>query len=296
MSTSPLDTFTRAAEAAANQVISAYSTSFAAATRLLGVRHRQHVRNIYALVRVADELVDGVAQEAGLEPDEQEANLARFVAETHQALLNGFSTDLVIHAFSRTARSAHIGRELIDPFFDSMATDLSHSTEPGTAAFDREAHDRYVYGSAEVVGLMCLRVFIRDEPISRADLERLELGARRLGAAFQDINFLRDLADDTDRLHRSYLGAEGRLSTAARDARVSRIRVQLADAEEVLPLLPRDARAAVRSAAALFRALTDRIAAADVDRLYQERIRVPDAVKAAIIANSLASTWREPKP
>ncbi|VXC34493.1 Phytoene synthase [Arthrobacter sp. 9V] len=287
--------FTRTAERAANQVISAYSTSFGLACRLLGSRHRQHVRNIYALVRVADELVDGVTAEAGLSYQEQCDALAHFIDETHLAVQLGYSSDLVIHAFAQTARAARIDASLIDPFFDSMRMDLGeHSSAPAAPLrFDADAHDGYVHGSAEVVGLMCLRVFMRDEKIDDADATALEYGAGRLGAAFQNINFLRDLADDTTRLGRSYLGTSDHLEDQDRMEWVRTIRAQLADANAVIPLLPRDARAAVRSASALFQALTDRIEQTTVDELYRSRVRVPDAVKAGLAARAVASTWME---
>lgn len=286
-----LTTFTKAAERAADQVIASYSTSFGAATRLLGRRHRQHVRNIYALVRVADELVDGVAAEAGLTFKEQTQGLERLQDETRRALACGYSSDLVVHAFARTARHCGIGADLIEPFFCSMRTDLV--SDQSMARFDDAAHDAYVYGSAEVVGLMCLRVFIRDGAHSEPERDRLEHGARQLGAAFQDINFLRDLSDDTFRLGRSYLGVTDRMSTADRDACVARIRHQLGEAEAVVALLPRDARAAVRSAAWLFGALADRIAHTEVAELYRRRVRVPNPVKGSIIVRALACTWRE---
>jgi phytoene synthase len=290
--------FTRTAERAANQVIAAYSTSFGLACRLLGSRHRQHVRNIYALVRVADELVDGVTAEAGLNYEEQCEALTHFIDETHRAVNIGYSSDLIIHAFAQTARAAGIDETLIDPFFASMRTDLGErSAAPAAPAlplrFDSEAHQGYVHGSAEVVGLMCLRVFMRDQTIDDADAAALEYGASRLGAAFQNINFLRDLADDTNRLGRSYLGTSDHLEDSGRLEWVGTIRAQLADAGAVIPLLPHDARAAVRSALALFSALTDRIEQTTVDELYRSRVRVPDAVKAGLAARAVASTWME---
>lgn len=290
MSTRALDAYTRAAERAANEVISAYSTSFGAATRLLGVRHRQHVRNIYALVRVADEIVDGVGAEAGLSSPEQEAELGRFVAATHRALAAGFSSDLIIHAFARTARAARIGWDLVDPFFASMRSDLRHDS--ARARFDESDHDAYVYGSAQVVGLMCLAVFLRDDEPAPPARAALEHGASQLGAAFQDVNFLRDLADDTNRLGRAYLGTAHRLTPADRDRIVARIREQLGAADAVIALLPADARAAVRSAAGLFAAVTDRIARTPVEELYRRRVRVPDAQKAVILASAIGRTWR----
>lgn len=287
--------FTRTAERAANQVIAAYSTSFGLACRLLGRRHRQHVRNIYALVRVADELVDGVTAEAGLSYQEQCDALAHFIDETHRAVKLGYSSDLIIHAFAQTARAARIDESLIDPFFDSMRTDLGERTgTPETPLrFDADAHQGYVHGSAEVVGLMCLRVFMRDENIDDGDAAALQRGASRLGAAFQNINFLRDLADDTTRLGRNYLGTSEHLEDRDRVEWVRTIRAQLADADAVIPLLPRDARAAVRSALSLFTALTDRIEQTTVDELYRSRVRVPDAVKAGLAARAVTSTWME---
>ncbi|AZP36713.1 phytoene synthase [Acidipropionibacterium acidipropionici] len=287
---SALRTYTRTAERASAEVISCYSTSFGAATRLLGARHRRHVRNVYALVRVADEIVDGVCQQAGLDTAAQEDVLEQFIAETHRGLDTGYSSNLVVHAFAHTARAAGFGRDLVDPFFASMRSDLHHDDAAG---LDEQAHDSYVHGSAEVVGLMCLAVFVREEHLDPATRSRLEHGAARLGAAFQDVNFLRDLADDTDRLGRSYLGPAHRLTDADRDRIVSRIRDQLADAEAVIGLLPIDSRSAVRSAAGLFAALADRLSRTPVEDLYRRRVRVPDLRKAAIIAEAVGRTWRE---
>ncbi|BCW43113.1 squalene/phytoene synthase family protein [Arthrobacter sp. StoSoilB5] len=289
--------FTRTAERAANQVIAAYSTSFGLATRLLGPRHRQHVRNIYALVRVADELVDGVTAEAGLSHQQQNDALDHFIDETHRALKIGYSSDLIIHAFAQTARTAGIDESLTDPFFASMRMDLGErgARQGAPLRFDAEAHQGYVYGSAEVVGLMCLCVFMRGQNIDDGDAAALRYGASRLGAAFQNINFLRDLSDDTDRLGRNYLGTADHLEDQDRVEWVKTIRSQLDDAKAVIPLLPHDARAAVRSALALFAALTRRIEQTTVDELYHSRVRVPDVFKAGLAARAVAATWLEPR-
>ena len=301
---SSLTLYTRTAELAANQVIDSYSTSFGLACRLLGARHRQHVRNIYALVRIADELVDGMTAAAGLEPAAQSATLERMVDETHLAMQLGCSSDLIVHAFARTARAVEIDESLTRPFFASMRTDLRRSASVSQASagtvdpaalayFSSAQHSEYVYGSAEAVGLMCLRVFLQGQVRSDADLATLTHGARQLGAAFQNINFLRDLSDDTSRLGRSYLTGSGGLTEADRGAWVAVIRAQLADADAAIPLLPRDARAAVRSARALFGAPTDRIATVSIDELYARRIRVPNPVKAALATAALAKTALE---
>ena len=283
--------FSRTAEIATSDVIRTYSTSFGLATRLLGGRHRQHVRNIYAMVRIADEIVDGVAAEAGLDAGAQAGALDSYIAETHRSMRTGYSSDLILHAFARTARACGIGEDLTQPFFESMRADISGAS--GFTAYDADAHAAYVYGSAEVVGLMCLRVFLRDATRTPEELDVLDRGARRLGAAFQNVNFLRDLADDTDRLQRGYLGGSMRLTDADRDAWVDTVHRQLADARAAIPLLPKDARAAVRSALALFAALTQRVARTPAAELYRRRVRVPDPIKALLAARAVLVTTLE---
>ncbi|MEJ6490339.1 squalene/phytoene synthase family protein [Leucobacter sp. USCH14] len=305
---SPLDRYSRSATRASAVVIRSYSTSFGAATRLLGRRHRSHVRNVYALVRVADELVDGVTEGAGLTRDEQAAALQRLEAEVARAITSGYSSDLIVHAFAQTARAAGIDASLVTPFFASMRADLPAPSDDGAGpdpdadagandgrlrGFDAEQHGVYVYGSAEVVGLMCLRIFTRHRSLDALQQHRLERGARSLGAAFQNVNFLRDLADDTARLGRSYLATQERLTDADRIDWVRRIEAELADARAVLPLLPKDARTAVRCALNLFSALSRRISRTSIDELYARRVRVPDWQKSVIIARSIARTATE---
>ena len=291
--TTDLELFTATAQRAANEVIDSYSTSFGRATRLLGTRHRQHVRAIYALVRVADEIVDGVAAQAGLSTAQQRGALERFEEETHRALDLGYSADVVVHAFARTARECGIGEDLTRPFFDSMRMDLDVA-DSQSANFSAADHDRYVYGSAEVVGLMCLYVFIRDEQLTPQAEAVVERGARRLGQAFQDINFLRDLHDDA-LLGRSYLSPTGMLDAAGKDVWVQRTRRALADAEASIEYLPRDARAAIRCAHDVFADLIGRIERASADDLYSRRLRVPNSRKAWIALRAWARTTAEPK-
>lgn len=287
--TGPLPDYTRAAERAARQVIDSYSTSFGWATRLLGPRHRNHVRNIYALVRVADELVDGVAEDAGLSHTQQQASLDRLEADTLAATRTGFSANLVVHAFAITARRAGIEADLITAFFSAMRTDLQANGRP--VSFSPASHDTYVHGSAEVVGLMCLRVFLCGESVAPEELARLEGAAARLGRAFQDVNFLRDLADDTVRLGRDYLGAGASLSAEEQARWVERIRDDLAVAGAAIPGLPSDCRAALRTASAVFKNLVDRLAALPPEQLYSRRVRVPDPVKATLLARAVLNSW-----
>ncbi len=302
--TTSLHRYGLASERAAEQIIRAYSTSFGAATRLLGERHRTHVRNVSALVRVADELVDGVTAEAGLSPEQQMKSLDALETETETAMQCGFSSNPVLHAFARSARLAGIDRSLTLPFFASMRMDL----RPGTSAegasaasramisFGERAHADYVYGSAEVVGLMCLRIFVRDEMRSPEELQVLENGARNLGAAFQNVNFLRDLADDTDRLARNYLSGGEPITEHLKSQWIGTIREQLEVAEAAVPLLPLDARVGVDCARRLFSRLNERLAQTPVEELFIRRIRVSNPRKALLVAQSLAGARRnEPR-
>lgn len=268
--------YDQTARDAAAAVIAAYSTSFGLACRLLGPRPRPHVRNVYALVRVADEIVDGSAVAAGLSPTLAATVLDALEAETLSAIERGFSADLVVHAFARTARECGIGGDLVRPFFASMRSDLT------TARHDAASHDAYVYGSAEVVGLMCLQVFVNAggrHPISPA--AELVDGARRLGAAFQDVNFLRDLDHDASALGRDYLGIRG--GATSRDEVLDRIDADLAAAAATIPLLPADCRRAVTAAHDLFAELSVRLRRGADER---RRVRVPDAVKARLAARA----------
>lgn len=273
--------YDRCAQDAAASVISTYSTSFGLATRLLGPRVRAHVRCVYALVRVADEIVDGAAADAGIAPDAQRLLLDEFEAETMRALSRGFSTNLIVHAFARVARECGIGADLIAPFFASMRTDLTETQH------DAASHDTYVYGSAEVVGLMCLQVFVNagaPAPL-RADPQLVE-GARRLGAAFQDVNFLRDRTDDRGRLGRDYLGMgdDGAPRAAVRIQVLDGIDRDLDVAAATIAHLPADCRRAVTTAHGLFAELSRRLREDDTDA----RVSVPNPVKATIAAKAIA--------
>ena len=265
--------YDRVAEETASIVIRRYSTSFGLASRLLGTGVRQHVENIYALVRVADEIVDG-----GAEVDLVHAARAlnELEAETERAMEIGFSANLVVHAFALTARDVSFGTELTEPFFESMRMDLSEKQH------DQASFDTYVYGSAEVVGLMCLCAFLHGEAV--ADLPRFEKGARALGAAFQKVNFLRDLAADFETLGRSYFPdvAVESFDEATKHRLLDDIDADLAVSAAVVPDLPRSSRRAVALAQSLFAELSARLRATPASELVRARVRVPNPVKARL--------------
>ncbi|PYY43454.1 phytoene/squalene synthase family protein [Curtobacterium sp. MCLR17_043] len=279
-----LQLYDATAEAASGVVIDRYSTSFGLASRMLARDTREHIRNVYALVRVADEVVDGPATEAGLDRELARTVLDELEADTERAIALGFSVNPVVHAFARTARVTGFGAELTAPFFASMRMDLDR-TEHDDASFDA-----YVYGSAEVVGLMCLRAFVYRAGRPTFDQAELVAGARALGAAFQKVNFLRDLHADFEVLGRSYFpGVDIRsFDEATKDRLVADVQADLDHAARTIRLLPADARNAVGLAHALFQELNDRLARTPASRLVTTRVRVPNPVKVRLAAQVLA--------
>lgn len=276
--------YTRAAHISSATVIHEYSTSFGMATRLLAPAVRPRVEDVYALVRIADEIVDGAAEEAGLSLDDQRAMLDALEADTERAMRTGYSANLVVHAFATTARSVGIGPDLTAPFFASMRRDLS------PVDFAADELSAYIYGSAEVIGLMCLKVFLASEPVTEERRRRLETGARRLGSAFQKINFLRDLAVDWTELGRSYFPGidPSRLTDRQKLALVVDIDCDLGAAADAIPELPDNCRRAILAAHGLFAELSDRIRATPARELLSTRVSVPARTKLAILLRATA--------
>ncbi|TJY72591.1 phytoene/squalene synthase family protein [Arthrobacter sp. CAU 1506] len=284
MELNPLRRYTDAAGRSAGVVISAYSTSFGLACRLLGPEGRRDIANIYALVRVADEAVDGAAAAAGLDAAAVREQLDRLERETETAMLSGYSTNMVVHAFAETARRRGIGTDLTRPFFASMRADIT------VAAHTDDSLEEYIYGSAEVVGLMCLRVFQSMPGAVSGHDEELAVAARRLGAAFQKVNFLRDLAADNVELGRSYFprAEAGSFDEALKLKLVAEIREDLDAARKGIALLPPGACSAVELAHGLFSALVNRLERVPADELLSRRVRVGSPQKAAIALRVLA--------
>lgn len=277
--------YTEAAIVSSREVIRSYSTSFGLATNLLAQPIRTHVQNIYALVRVADEIVDGAAAGA-LGPNsriEAGSQLHSLEQETYKAMNLGFSTNLVVHAFATTAIQTGITRKIVEPFFYSMRLDLQKTK------YDQKAFDIYVYGSAEVIGLMCLQAFIQEKNFAPSELETLRKGAQALGAAFQKVNFLRDLAADFEQLGRSYF-PDVNVKTFNEETKkrlVADINSDLAQSAKTLPLLPKSSRRAVVAAQLLFTTLNKRIAKSPAEELIRARIRVSDLHKLFILLKAM---------
>lgn len=271
-------------------VIRKYSSSFTLATRLLEKPVRRHVENIYALVRIADEIVDGASAGCGDGPEATRGCLDGLERETLAAVAGCYSANLIVHAFAQTARTVGIGPELIRPFFASMRADLTR------AAHTPDSFAEYVYGSAEVVGIMCVRAFLGGAHLPAAQLARLDAGARRLGAAFQKVNFLRDLAEDYGTLGRSYFPGMPvqAFGEAEKAAILDGIDADLAAAAAVIGELPPGSRSAVAAVHALFAELGRRLRRTPARELLQRRVRVPGPVKLRLAV----AAWygQQPRP
>ena len=268
--------YDRTACQASAQVIRGYSTSFGTGARLLDKTTCRHITSIYAMVRVADEIVDTYRG-----PDSREL-LDGFEREVHASMDGAFGTNLVAHAFGLTARQVGLTKDMTAPFFASMRMDLE-TTEHTPASFDR-----YVYGSAEVIGEMCLAAFVATADGPGHASPEVREGARRLGAAYQKINFLRDLATDSDALGRSYF--PGVTASSLTDATLAELvadcKADIRAAELCLPALPRRARIAVTTTIDIYSRLLRLIERTPASRLCSERIRVSNPVKAAIAARN----------
>ena len=282
---SSLELYTLAAVRSSNAVIASYSTSFGVATRLLAPEIRQHVRNIYALVRVADEIVDGAAAEARVGGGNVEPSVALDTLENeiYKTLRSQFSTNLVVHAFAKTANETDFSRGIIEPFFASMRMDLwprKHTPE---------SFQKYVYGSAEVVGLMCLHAFIKESDFSLQDYTKIVRSAKALGAAFQKVNFLRDLSADFEKLGRSYFPNvnPANFNESQKAALLADIRADLKTSSQSLKFLPTSSRKAVSAAQMLFTELADRIEKTPAEQMLKARISVPNFTKFFIVLKAL---------
>ena len=250
-----------------------YSTSFASAIRLLHQDLREPIYNIYGLVRFADEIVDT------FHGFEQASLLQEFEQDTYRAISAGISLNPILHSFQLTVHKYDIPADLIDAFFKSMRMDLGH------LQYDRNTYDEYIYGSAEVVGLMCLLVFCEGD---RSKYEMLTPYARSLGAAFQKVNFLRDLRTDFRELNRVYFpGVDFRNFTQHMKANIeAEIAADFHHAYQGIVQLPWKARFAVYVAYKYYYSLFNKIKTLHPARILAERIRIPNYRKTLILCRA----------
>lgn len=251
-----------------------YSTSFSLGIYFLGRNIRDGVYAIYGFVRLADEIVDSFQafDRAGL--------LNQFKYDTWQAIGEGISVNPILNSFQRAVRRYGIGVDLIRLFFESMEMDLQERT------YDEQGYQQYILGSAEVVGLMCLHVFTEGDTERYKDLKPY---AMRLGAAFQKVNFLRDLKDDFQILGRVYF-PQVDLSRFTREAKQQIEEDIDNDFEQALvgiQKLPRSSKGGVYLAYVYYRSLFSKIRRLPPHRILQGRVRISNSRKLSLMLNSL---------
>ena len=275
---SSLETYTKLSYGASWSITRAYSTSFSLGIRLFSKELRPHIAAIYGMVRVADEIVDS------WHDIDQKTELIAFENQCYEAIRLNYSSSLILHSFAQTANQFHIMADLIKPFFESMTMDLAKRS------YDRADLDRYVYGSAEVVGLMCLMVFVAGNAY---EFDRLKPGARALGSVFQKVNFLRDIGADTEDLGRAYFPNidASNFSDTQKLVIVAEIRVEFELARVAIKTLPVSARRGVALAWTYYSELLRKIDTTPADELAKRRIRVSDGRKVWLLVRSFIPFW-----
>ena len=262
--------FHKASEDCSRVVTENYSTSFSSAIRLLHRDLRTPIFNIYGFVRLADEIVDTFHEH------DKPILLAQFKKDTYDAIQRGISLNPILNSFQRTVNDYDIDLKLVDAFFQSMELDLSKKI------YSEKEYSEYVYGSAETVGLMCLYVFCE----SKKDLyEQLAQSARALGAAFQKVNFLRDIKADYNGLSRIYFpGCDFNNFTERQKKEIEEdIHHDFDTAYQGILKLPAKARFGVYVAYKYYFSLFRKIKKMKPAKVLEERIRIPNYRKALII-------------
>ncbi|UNY97425.1 phytoene/squalene synthase family protein [Zhouia spongiae] len=259
--------------ACSKQVTQTYSTSFSLAVKMLAPSIRQDIYNIYGFVRFADEIVDS------FHSYDKESLFNRFETDLNKALENRISLNPILNAFQHTVHKYNIGYKLIDAFMNSMRLDLTKQTYN-----HRQEYNAYIYGSADVVGLMCLKVFVKG---NEDKYNRLKDAAQSLGSAFQKVNFLRDLKEDTEILNRSYFPeANNSFNNIVKNGIIEEIEVDFLKAYKGILLLPKEAKFGVYTAYRYYKKLLDKLKKAPVTQIQSGRIRVPNYQKFGLLAKS----------
>lgn len=252
-----------------------YSTSFSLGITAFAPAYKNAIYTIYGYVRLADEIVDS------FHAYNKRELLEEFCKETYKAIENGISTNPVINAFQLTVNKYGIEREYIDAFLNSMEWDLDNSY------YERKHYDNYIYGSAEVVGLMCLRVFCNNNDQLFNELLQ---PAKSLGSAFQKVNFLRDIKSDIEERGRIYLpGVDHavKINNENKKFLEQDIDKEFSNALTGIKKLPSGVRLGVYSAYLYYLILFNKIKKLDVDELLKRRVRISNWTKLALLLKSL---------
>lgn len=256
------------------EVTKTYSTSFSLATRMLGPAIRQDIYNIYGFVRFADEIVDSFHEY------NKEILFNRFENALEEALSDKISLNPILNSFQETVYKYNIQKELIDTFMASMRLDLTKSVYSTTEEFND-----YIYGSADVVGLMCLKVFVK------GDIEKynqLKESAMNLGSAFQKVNFLRDLKEDYENLSRTYFPNTNldSLDEESKMIIIEEIEENFNRGYQGILQLPHDSKLGVFVAYRYYRKLLKKLQQTPAIEIKNARIRVPNVEKIGLLTRS----------
>ncbi|MEG9328692.1 phytoene/squalene synthase family protein [Salinimicrobium catena] len=251
-----------------------YSTSFSLGIYFLHDRLRDPIYSIYGFVRVADEIVDS------FEGYDQAFLLEKFKNDTYEAIEQGISTNPVLNSFQQVVRDYNIDLELVETFLESMKMDLEK------VDYTDEKYQKYILGSAEVVGLMCLHVFTEGD---LEEFQKLKPYAMKLGAAFQKVNFLRDLKDDYQVLGRTYFpGVDvSNFSAAAKKQIEKDIEEDFRIALKGIKMLPASSKGGVYLAYVYYQSLFKKIKKLPAQRVLSGRIRINNGRKFGLMINSL---------
>lgn len=251
-----------------------YSTSFSMGIRAFHKRFHYPIYAIYGFVRYADEIVDTFHHH------DKAQLIADFRKETDVAIAQKISLNPVLHAFQLVVNKYHINHDLIDAFLNSMEMDLDK------VEYDREAYEKYIYGSAEVIGLMCLKIFCESHT---ALYDSLVPFARSLGSAFQKINFLRDIRSDYEERGRTYFPQVDftRFSESDKQAIEDDIQIDFDKGLKGIRLLPDGCRQGVYIAYVYYLELFKKIRATSAATISQKRIRVSDQRKIWLMAQAM---------
>jgi 15-cis-phytoene synthase len=252
----------------------AYSTSFSLGIYFLNNRLRNAIYSIYGFVRLADEIVDS------FEGYDQPFLLQKFKEDTKESLESGISLNPILNSFQNAVSEYNINPELIETFLKSMEMDLQK------VDYTQEKYQQYILGSAEVVGLMCLHVFAEGD---MKMYEELKPYAMKLGAAFQKVNFLRDMKDDYHSLGRTYF-PDVDLSDFCGDSK-KKIEQEIENdfkiAFEGIKMLPGSSKGGVYLAYVYYRSLFSKIKKIPAQKILNERVRINNGKKMGLMINSL---------
>jgi phytoene/squalene synthetase len=253
-------------------VTQSYSTSFSSAVKMLAPSIRQDIYNIYGFVRFADEIVDS------FHDYNKEELFKQFETNLALALDQKISLNPILNAFQHTVRKYNIPTEMIYAFMKSMKLDLT-KTEYKT----QEEYNEYIFGSADVVGLMCLKVFVKGD---ESKFEELKQSAMRLGSAFQKVNFLRDLKADFEGLSRTYFPDTdlNKLDEVSKLKIIAEIKADFKAGFEGIINLPLEAKFGVYTAYVYYKKLLSKLKKTPSAEIKNTRIRVPDYQKYGLFA------------